>query len=89
MRFAVWHLLYYELNCHPAWLMSTIRCAINVGSPSFITSATKLISNSIHNAVEVFRVQDQALDEVEVGMEFLDTKDTVWAIKLKKAVQYI
>lgn len=39
--------------------------------------ATGLISKSIHNDVEVFRVRGQALDEVEVGMEFLDTKDTV------------
>jgi len=39
--------------------------------------ATGLTLKSIHNAVEVFRVQGQALDEVEVGMEFLDSKDTV------------
>jgi hypothetical protein len=39
--------------------------------------AARLISKSTHNAVEVFRAQGQALDEVEVGMEFLDTEITV------------
>jgi hypothetical protein len=55
--------------------------------------ATEVISKSIHKTVEAFRVQGQTLDEVEVlrpylGTKFLDTKDAVRAIELRKALQY-
>jgi hypothetical protein len=71
-------LLYYQLKLPSCFAdVYNTMCGQCEALQISLHPATGFTSKSTHNAVEVFRVQGRALDEVEVGMEFLDTKDTV------------